>query len=384
MDFRHRRSVEVGMRMSRALPAVVLAAAPLRAAAATITVPDDQPTIQAAVDAARSGDVVVVVHGAHGGFTVDGRTALTIKGKGKPIVDGAGAAITVVTVRGSQDIVLDGFVIQGSSERLLDILASQDVTIRRCTFTAGFDALRAHDGSTGVRVEKNTFTNIAHDGVAFTADETPSPATDSRITKNRFENVGADAIALEGSGHVVEKNRIHQARASGIISDAGDSHDITIARNRIETTTHSGILCNGTGHTIEKNTLKSVGTGGEEGIQLRGTGHRVAKNKIDTVGDDGIDVEASGCEIVSNRVKNAGDGGFEIGEIESPGDASGNRFERNKITGSGGAGIHVLDTGNTFTRNKAGKSGGFDLLDETTGGGNVYEKNKFGTQQVPS
>jgi parallel beta-helix repeat protein len=63
---------------------------------------------------------------------------------------------------------------------------------------------------------------------------------------------------------------------------------------------------------------------------------------------------------------------------------SGNPFERNRVTGSGGAGIHVLDAGNTFTRNRASKSGGFDLLDETTGGGNVCETNKFGTQPLPS
>ena len=44
------------MPVSRFVLGLVLAAAPMRATAATIDVPDDQPTIQAAVDAAQSGE----------------------------------------------------------------------------------------------------------------------------------------------------------------------------------------------------------------------------------------------------------------------------------------------------------------------------------------
>src|SRR5262245_61070817 len=240
---------------------LALAAAPMEAAiAATINVPDDQPTIQAAVDVAQSGDVIAVDKGTHAGFAVDGKTGLTVKGKGKPLVDGAGGAITVVTISDSQDIILDGLVVQNSTDRLLDILASQNVTVRRCTFTNGFDALRAHDGSTGVLIEKNTFTTIGNDAVDFTADETPSPAGDSQISKNQFQDVGDDAIELEGSGHFVEKNRISDAGQSGIISEDDASQDITIVKNRIENTADTGIAVSGTGHTVEKNTLKSVGT----------------------------------------------------------------------------------------------------------------------------
>jgi len=374
---------EVTMRASGLVLGLVLAAAPMRAAAATINVPDDQPTIQAAVDAAQSGDVIVVTKGAHGAFVVDGKSDLTIKGKGKPIVDGAGAASTVVTISDSQDITLDGLVVQNSTTRLVDILASQDVTVRRCTFTAGEDGVRAHDGSANVLIEKNSFTNIGNDAVDFTADETPSPATNSRVEKNQFDGVGDDAIEVEGSGHVIEKNRIRDVAQSGIISEDDESHDITFAKNRIENTADTGILVDGTDHTVEKNTLKSVGTDDQEGIQLLGSGHRVEKNKIDTTGDDGIDVEASDCEVVSNSVKNTREDGFEVGEVDTPGQTTGNLFERNKVTAAGGNGFHVLDTGNTFTRNKASNSDDFDVLDETTAGGNVYEKNKFPDAQIP-
>jgi hypothetical protein len=43
----------------------------------------------------------------------------------------------------------------------------------------------------------------------------------------------------------------------------------------------------------------------------------------------------------------------------------------------------VADGGNTFRKNRAAESGVFDLVDTAGPGANVYEKNKFGTQQTP-
>jgi parallel beta-helix repeat protein len=370
------------MRILPVVGSLLALLAPTGVWAATIKVPADQPTIQAAIDAAQSGDVIAVSGGAHGAFVVDGKSGLTIKGKGDPIVDGAGAAGSVVTIRNAQDVTLDGFVVQNSLERLVDILASQDVTVRRCTFTNGEDGVRAHDGSTGVLIEKNRFTAIDNDAVDFTADETPSPAASSRVQKNQFENVGDEAIELEGSGHVVEKNKIRNVASSGItLSETTEG--ITVAKNRLEAVVDTAIEAEGTNHVVEKNTLRGVGTDDEEGISLKGSGHRVEKNKIDAAGDEGIDVEASDCEVRSNKVTNAGDSGFEVGELDSPGVTTNNLFERNTVTGSAANGFYVVDTGNTFTRNKASKSGTFDLLDETVPGGNVYDKNKFGTSQIP-
>jgi hypothetical protein len=362
--------------------ALVGLSVPVVALAATIAVPKDQPTIQAAVDAAQSGDIIVVSKGAYGAFTVDDKTNLTIKGKGKPIVDGDGAAISVVTIQNAQDVTLDGFVVQNSTDRLVDVIDSQDVTIRRCTFTASEDGVRAREGSTGVLVEKNRFSAIDNDAVDTSPDNDTGPGIDSRVQKNQFEDIGDEAIEIEGSGHVVEKNRIRGVASQGV-TVADTSVGVTVAKNRIENVLDTGIEIEGTGHVVEKNTLRSVGIDDEEGIALKGSGHRVEKNKIDTVGDDGIDVEASDCEIVANSVKNTRENGFEVGEVDEPGVATGNLFERNKVTASGDNGFHVVDTGNTFTRNKATNSDDFDLLDETVAGGNTYEQNKFGTTQIP-
>jgi predicted regulator of Ras-like GTPase activity (Roadblock/LC7/MglB family) len=355
--------------------------APGLAGAAAIAVPGDHPTIQEAVAAAQSGDVITVAKGTYAPFVVDDKTDLTIKGKGKPVVEGSVGTLTVIAILASQDVTLDGLVVQASTDRLVDIAGSTDVTVKRCTLTGAVDGIRAHD-SANVLIEKNTFTDIENDAADLSSDDEDGPATTSRIAKNQFDGVGDDAIEIEGAGNVVEKNRVRNVVESGVALDS-DAVGTLVTKNRIENTTETGIAVEGTGHTISKNTLKRVGTDDDEGIQLRGEDHVAEKNRLDDIGDDGIDVEGSNCQVRSNTVKNAGDSGVEVGETDTPGAAQGNLFERNKVTASGDNGFHVVDTGNTFTANKASNSGNLGLLDETVAGGNVYEKNKFGTEQIP-
>ena len=54
-----------------------------------------------------------------------------------------------------------------------------------------------------------------------------------------------------------------------------------------------------------------------------------------------------------------------------------------QVGGANENGFLVLDGNNTFRKNKAAKTGAFGLRDETGAGTNVYEANKFGTEQIP-
>ena len=63
--------------------------------------------------------------------------------------------------------------------------------------------------------------------------------------------------------------------------------------------------------------------------------------------------------------------------------ATDNAFERNTVVGSIRSGFVIADGGNTFLRNRANGSGVYDLVDTAGAGANVYEKNKFGTEQPP-
>lgn len=351
---------------------------PVAVHAAKIRVPQDQPTIQAAVDAAQSGDQVLVSKGTYAEVVVvDGRQGITIKGKGKPVLGGGGGI--PLSILNAIDVTVDGLTIDGSPDQGLLIAESTGVEVRRCTVRNATNGIRV-EGGRGHVIEKNRVEDVGNDGIDFDdLDGTITPVVDSAVRKNRVERVGDDGIELKGSGHLAEKNHVVLAAEDGIGSDDG-SANIVIQKNKVERSGETGISVDGSGHRVLKNKMTDSG---DEGIQVRGDDHVIEKNKIDRTTDDGIDVEnAAGNTLRRNKVKNAGDAGIEVGETDEPGETTDNLLEQNKVTGSANAGLLVSDGANTFRKNKVKKSGTFDLLDDSMTGTNVYERNKFGTEQI--
>jgi parallel beta-helix repeat protein len=335
-------------------PAAVLAlAAVSTATAATLRVPATYPTIQEAVDAAQSGDVVKIAKGTFAPFAVTGKTDLVVKGtRGKTIIDGASIAAVVIQIQGSQRITLDRLAVRFGPSRGIDIDTSSSVVVRRCQIGDSYDALRAH-GSSGVLIQKNTFTSVGNDAVDFSDDDAAGPAHDSQVRKNRFSGIGHEAIEIEGTNNLVEKNRIDSAGGVGISLEDSAANTI-VRKNRVTGTTGDGMSITGTGQLVEKNAVVAAG-------------------------DDGVAMEASGSMLRANRVTDSADNGIEVGATAAV--ATDNTFERNQVVGSVRSGFVVADGGNTFTRNRASGSGVFDLVDTAGSGANVYEKNKFGTEQ---
>jgi pectin methylesterase-like acyl-CoA thioesterase len=69
--------------MRRALPLALALTLPLAASAATLRVPADHATIQAAVDAAVAGDVILIAKGSYAeAVAIDGKSQFTLRGKG--------------------------------------------------------------------------------------------------------------------------------------------------------------------------------------------------------------------------------------------------------------------------------------------------------------
>ena len=86
---------------------------------ATIHVPADQPTIQAGIDAASAGDIVVVAEGTYTENVTFLGKAITVRadaGAGAVVIDGnqAGSVVTFATAESSES-VLDGFTIRNGS-----------------------------------------------------------------------------------------------------------------------------------------------------------------------------------------------------------------------------------------------------------------------------
>ena len=66
---------------------------PLSGSAVTIAVPQDQPTIQAAVDAAVLGDVVKVGSGTYNETVVVTKSGITLQGSKSAVISGQGAGV---------------------------------------------------------------------------------------------------------------------------------------------------------------------------------------------------------------------------------------------------------------------------------------------------
>ncbi len=131
--------------MKRTIPIFLILCFPLVAAAAMIYVPGDQPTIQAGIDAAVDGDIVLVSDGT---YTGSGNRDIGFRGKAITVRAESGSENCIIDCeeqgRGfhftngeEQDSVLDGFTIRngeawGGGGILCD---GSSPTITNCTFS---------------------------------------------------------------------------------------------------------------------------------------------------------------------------------------------------------------------------------------------------------
>ena len=119
---------------SRSIPAacgllaVAFLAPVLPSHAATITVPSDYPTMQKALDAAASGDTVLVLPGTYAG---DGNRDLDFQGKDVVLRSRDGANVTTVEIGGSP------FPLEEHRAVLFDEGETSAAVVEGFTFTGG-------------------------------------------------------------------------------------------------------------------------------------------------------------------------------------------------------------------------------------------------------
>src|SRR5262249_54983011 len=147
-----------------------LAALALPAAAGEIhKVPQDHPTIQAAVDAAADGDTIQISTGTYDeAVVVTGKTNLLIEGKGKAVIaptSGIGLKLDSCTT-----CTVEKLTFQGGNPNALQLLNSTGCTLSKLTVEdATSDGLRA-DGGSGHTIDKCTVTGGGGAGIALGAD----------------------------------------------------------------------------------------------------------------------------------------------------------------------------------------------------------------------
>lgn len=408
-----------------ALAAVLVLAGP--AFAGKIRVPKDHDTIQEAVDAASDGDTIEISSGTYDeDIEINGRSGLTLVGKGKARITGGSARLRLVS---ADDITIRGLTFENTPDTAIEIDEVADVTIEKCTFrrigddaiagntfdglkvsgcsfdTTDDDCVDVDDGSdlvvekckmkkvggsgiqvesvAGGKIEKNDIDDCGEDGIALSTGTGVQPSNDVLVAKNKIRRCGDDGIDAFGNRNVFEKNTVDDCGEDGIDVSDGDFTGNKVLKNKISKTDADGINLGGRDGVAEKNQVKSAG---DDGIVLQGRGHRAEKNKVQGADDIGLVVTESSesgrtddpghHEILGNQFQKTAYG------IELGTGAGDNTVDKNKVKKATKDGLVVQSTGNQFTKNDVRGSKGTDLVDESGGPNDYADNNKFGTERI--
>ncbi len=342
------------------------------ALADTINVPADHDTIQAAVDAAGPGDVIVIRKGRYEEkVLLDGKSDLTLRAKGKVVIAG-GPRIpgSGIEVRQGSNILIQGLRIESWASAGVLIDGSTHVTVTRCALRSfGKWAVRAV-ASDFVEISRCTIDGTLDDGISFGVGEPDGGVDDSIVTRCRLKGCRADAIDVSGDRNEISRNVIQSAEEDGIEIDRDDRGAFNvISRNKVGPVPGDGIYVGGDDCEISDNQVKRNES---DAIVIDGTRNAVLRNKCIAPGADGVYLLVAGNSVEDNDVVKPGDDGYDT-------DAGGQTFTRNRATKAGSNGFEIGGSDSTLTDNSAKHSGGFDLLH---GGDNTLGVNAFKTIQI--
>jgi hypothetical protein len=199
----------------------------------TITVPADQPTIQAAIKAAQSGDLILVSAGKYVeniDFLGKAITVKSARGPNVTIIDGGGVySVVTFTSNETQASVLSGFTIQNGN------------------------ALDTPEGEGG--------------GIAI---ENASPTIKDNIIQANFGANAGGGIGIGFGSPIITGNVIRNNSQTPQI-DGGGGGGISV---------RGGGTTQIVGNVIENNTWSNLGAGFGGGIMLFGSGSTLIQNNV--------------------------------------------------------------------------------------------------------
>jgi len=325
----------------------------LPAAAGTIRVPADQPTIQAGIDAAENGDTVLVADG-------------TYTGDGNRDIDFLGKAITVRSENGAEHCIIDCEASQDDPHRgfYFHTLEGPNSVLQGFTIRNGYAETAAVYRGGGIKCENasptiteniiSQCTSTGAGGGIFCG--TASPVISRNIITDNFcrATAGGGISCRYGGSPLILENVISENR-----NGAGNGGGIIISDDT------SAIIH---GNTIIDNRDSGLAVGGQN---IRITNNLIARNTRGSRGggilDGGDNTYVAGNLILDNEADTQG-GGVYIGSV-SP------TYINNLIAGNysddRGGGVFIKHStptiiNNTITGNSARTIGEGVLLVECT------------------
>ena len=144
--------------------AVVLIVALQPAAASTITVPTDYPTIQLAIDAASDGDVILVLPGTYNEniFVDKSVSIIGLEGYTNTTINSTDTSLPVVEITAS-DVLIKGFTIEGWTDGVV-MSSCSNVTLSSCVILVNSTAINA-SSINGLTLKDLSISGYTGDGV---------------------------------------------------------------------------------------------------------------------------------------------------------------------------------------------------------------------------
>jgi len=243
----------------------------------TLTVPDDYPTIQAAVSAAGPGDTISVRNGVYTG-NINISKSLTLQGEDREttIIDGSESE-NVVHITASH-VTVGGFTVRNGKNgiEIKSRLPIHHVILKEMIVTLNTESGIYSRNSGGYHVIEDCI--ISHNG-SFGLDV-------HQFSKSFIRNceVFANAVGILAGWSwyiIIEGNKVHHNRVSGIAIDS--CYYSTAERNLVYANKNTGISLHyiSSRNTIKENIVFSNGGGIRDSLPWDSFGeHRIYHNDI--------------------------------------------------------------------------------------------------------
>jgi Right handed beta helix region len=376
--------------LHRASLVLLLLTVPCRTALAdVIHVPHDHDTIQAAANAAASGDTIAIKGGLYEeAVVVTGLSDVLIVAKGKVVIDppGDAAGLTIDNCTGVAAIRVR---VTGATDGIVfnDCLGGG---LFKCRVEDVSGAGIVLDDSQSVLVEKCVVSDTGGNGLSIGPT---LPSSDCIVLLNRVFRAGDAGIEVSGSNNSIEENLVRDATGDGIRTAAVPVSEFSdISMNRVIHAGGNGFTIRGDEHDLFAN--KAIRPAGHGIVLGTGTDAVVGFCKVIKPGQNGLLAEPTAvfASVFLCKFRKAGADGLAMGGTAyvnyckvagAAGDGiviggDDGWWDHNRASGSGDDGFQLSGTGNTLTSNKAkGSKAGFDLNDMSGGTNTVDETNKF-------
>ena len=305
-----------------------------------ITVPDDFPTIQEAVDNAAPGTKIKIKDKATPyAEDITIMTAdLRLTGEGNPVVAGN---ISIISTSG---VKLDNFTIKGTNTlNGIDISDCSEITIKDMTIDADDHGIRIQP-ATDCLIKGNTITGGTCEAIHILDTD------DCDIQENILRSNGDDVIELDNSnGNEIVDNDARFASSEGLEMDNSNNNEIS--DNDFSHANNEAIeLDNCDDNEIGDNKCNNSNCGIDLGASTNG--NEVTDNECNDNSNIGIDLssDASDNEIgLGNEANNNGNRGIRLRS-----GTSNNTVEDNQACGNTVADITDLGTDNDLNSNETG------------------------------